>query len=451
MSKIGSAIEAGVFLESLVVANPLPYRERERFALQTVSALLEQIGNPHKHLKVIHITGSKGKGSTALLVEALLCAAGFKVGTFTSPHLQRWSERYRINGREISAEQFADLMEQMREPVETVRSSGAETSTLFFDTATAAALLLFQQQQVDYAVVEVGLGGRLDATNIVEPAITCITSIELEHTDKLGTTLAAIAYEKAGIIKPSVPVVVGNVPPEAGAVIEQRARECNAPVIKFSQGFRLESVSSDIAQSSGRLISNDLDIVLKLPLLGEPAVYNAALAAVCVQQLNVLSPAQLQSTIQKGFQNVVLPARCEILSRSPWIIVDAAHTTQSATVLRQLLDKLPVPHIHWILSLTIRKQPHGLCQALLRPGDRVTVTKADPGRSQEPEEFAAFIKKHYPDVAVNIIADPASALRQARAQLTEDSLLCITGSVYLAGLGRGLFAVSPSLQNRQIQ
>lgn len=435
-SVIENAAQAGAFLESLVLAEPRSYTERAHYALQAVAALLARLDNPQHQLKVIHITGSKGKGSTALLLEAVLRSAGLRTGTYTSPHLQRWSERYRIDGQEISAERFAALMESLRPHVAALQSGPPETLPSFFDTATAAALLLFQRENVDYAIVEVGLGGRLDATNIVEPVVSCITSIELEHIDKLGDTLAAIASEKAGIIKRSVPVVVGRLPPEAEHVIILRAAEQQAPLLRFDEAFQLKPLATSLTGSRGRLISGDLDIELELPLPGEYAAHNAALAVVCAQQLAALDRAVLEKAIRQGLHNAVLPGRCEIISRHPWIIVDGAHTEQSAAALRRFLDTLPVKRIHWLLSLTVRKEPRPLCDALLRPGDRVTFTKADAQRSQEPAAIAALVRPFYPDIAMDVISDPIAAMASVRRQQTADLLLCITGSVYLAGLGR---------------
>jgi dihydrofolate synthase/folylpolyglutamate synthase len=438
MNIIRTAAEAGAFLESLVLAEPRSYAERARYALQAVAALLDRLDNPQRQLKIIHITGSKGKGSTALLLEAILRAAGLRTGTYTSPHLQRWSERYRIDGQEIAAERFAALMELLRPHVTALQTGPLETRPSFFDAATAAALLLFQQEKVDYAIVEVGLGGRLDATNIVEPVVTCITSIELEHTDKLGHTLAAIAAEKAGIIKPAVPVVVGRLPGEAERVITLRAAEQQAPLLQFAGAFRLEPLSTSINGNSCRLISDDLDLELELPLLGEHVTHNAALAAICARQLAALDQPMLEQAIRQGLHNAVLPGRCEIISRDPWIVVDGAHTVQSAAALRRLLESLPVRHVHWLLSLTVRKNPHLLCDVLLRPGDRLTLTKADGQRSQEPDAIAALIRPYYSAVEIEVIAEPAAAVRHARSRQTADTLLCITGSVYMAGLGRGI-------------
>jgi dihydrofolate synthase/folylpolyglutamate synthase len=438
MSAITTAAQAARFLESLVLSEPRPYQERARYALQAVGALLAQLGHPQRGLQIVHITGSKGKGSTALLLEAILRAAGYHTGTFTSPHLCCWNERFRIDGQAIGDEVFAAMLEALRPSIEALQLAKDSPSPSFFDAATAAALWLFRQQAVDYAIVEVGLGGRLDATNIVTPLVSCITSIELEHTDKLGHTLSAIAREKAGIIKPGVPVVIGKLPPEALAQVKQRALSLASPQLTYGEDFWLESVTADAQGSRGKLTSGSLRIDLELPLLGAHTLLNAALAVVCAQQLRILRDSALQQAVREGFARVTLPGRCEVLSRQPWIVVDGAHTLRSAQALRAVLDALPVTRTHWLLSFTLGKDPLAFCAALIREGDRLTLTQADPQRSQDPAGIAAVLKPRYP--ALEVIADPAEAVHKVRAALAPDGLLCITGSVYLAGLGRALIS-----------
>ena len=206
--------EARAWLEGLIDVERAPRRRELRLSLEPVTRLLERVGRPERGLSVLHVAGSKGKGSTALFAEAVLAAAGERVGTFTSPHLERWTERFRIGGREVAAPDLADVLTRLRPHVEALLHDPDAPDPSFFDATTAAAFLLFREAVVERAVVEVGLGGRLDSTNVVEPAVACITSIELEHTDRLGATLEAIAGEKAGIVKPGRPVVtVPGTPP----------------------------------------------------------------------------------------------------------------------------------------------------------------------------------------------------------------------------------------------
>ena len=434
------------FIESLILTQPRDYQARATFAQYAISQLLERLDNPQQRLTIIHIAGSKGKGSTALLLEAILCNAGLKVGTFTSPHLQRWTERFRLNGEELAERRFVQVVEQLRPHIMALQQQSVQDAASipsFFDTLTAIALLLFQQQNVDCVILETGLGGRLDATNIVSPVLSCITSIELEHTDKLGDNLAAIAYEKAGIIKPHIPVVVGQVPLAAATVIQAQAQQQQSPLFMVAQDFQLSQIHSDLNGTSAQLAIAGVEqtIPLQLNLLGEHVAHNAALAAVCTYQLatsELIDSTPIIHIIQTGLAQAQLPARCEILCRKPWIVIDTAHTANSAAALKQLLKQLPKQRIHWLLSLTKGKKLTGLGDVLLTPGDKLTITVADPERSQAAQPLADEFAKHYPWLDLQVIADPISAVQTAYQLRANDELLCVTGSVYMAGLGRAI-------------
>ena len=425
---LGDAAAAAAWLESLIVDPPRPYAERAARAQQAVRALLAALDGPQRGLPVIHITGSKGKGSTALLLEALLRAAGLRVGTFTSPHLEHWRERFRLDGEPLDEIRFAALMERVRPPVERLRRDGIGCS--FFDTATAAALWLFREEAVDAAVVEVGLGGRLDATNVVEPRVTCLTGVELEHADKLGPTLADIAGHKAGIVKPGIPLVSGPLPPAAETVVAAAVREQGAPWWRLEHEIRID-------WQPGRLRYAAPELSLETPLgpAGRHQAINAALALACAQRFGVESLPRIAA---RALADLQLPGRGEILSRRPWIVIDGAHTVESARALRSLLDTLPAGPRHWLLSFTHGKDPRPFVAELLGSGDRVILTRADPGRSRSPAEIAALLQEWRPNLHAKTVTEPAAALEQALDGLEPDALLCLTGSVYLAGLGRRL-------------
>lgn len=428
------AAGAAAWLESLVLTTPRPYAERAAQAQQAVTALLDTLGNPQHGLPVIHITGSKGKGSTALLLETVLHAAGLRVGTFTSPHLSHWRERFRLDGEPLSEHTFAALIESVRPAVERLRRTRPELTPSFFDTATAAALRLFRNARVDAAIVEVGLGGRLDATNVVEPQVCCITGIELEHTDKLGPTLTDIAGHKAGIIKPGVPVVCGRLPTEAEAVIEQQAARLSAPLIRLDREFSA-ALSTTGGRNRLRYASRTLSMDTALAVRGTHQTLNAALAIACTEAFGVQNLAR---TVPLALASATLPGRCEILGEHPWLVVDGAHTVESARALRRLLDELPARRRHWLLSFSPGKDPSLIARELLAPDDRVVLTRADPVRSQATDTIAGALRDWNPALTLRAIDDPATALARARAALDADALLCLTGSVYMAGRGREL-------------
>ena len=223
------------WLESLVRTPPRTRSERERLGLAPIESLLDRIGNPHHGVPAIHVTGSKGKGSTALYTEALLSAAGIRAGTFTSPHLEEWTERIRIGGTPIGEAGFAEALERVRPAVAALLESDADAAPAFFDALVAAAFAVFADAPVDVAVVEAGIGARLDPTRVCRAVATCVTGIELEHVDRLGPTIADVAREKAAIARPGVPLVAGPMPEEARAVLEREAARAGAPLLRFGR------------------------------------------------------------------------------------------------------------------------------------------------------------------------------------------------------------------------
>jgi dihydrofolate synthase/folylpolyglutamate synthase len=309
----------------------------------------------------------------------------------------------------------------------------------FFDVATAAALLLFFKAGVDYVILEAGLGGRSDATNIVQPVVTCITSIELEHTEKLGNTLAAIAQEKAGIIKAGIPVIVGNVPESAAREIAARANALQAPLIQLGKTLQVNTKPMGFAMDL-QIRSGLLDIAATLPVLGQHQAQNSALAVACVQQLSDFPPATLIHATQRGLAHAKLPGRSEILGCNPWIVVDSAHTQASIHALSLALARIPARHIHFVISLSKDKNPETVCSPLLHKAAAIVVTQAEPTRSLSPHALAAVFRKHHPSLLLRIITDPIAAVTDAYRGLSPNTLLCITGSVYIAGIARSVLS-----------
>jgi dihydrofolate synthase/folylpolyglutamate synthase len=403
-----------------------------------VRRLLARIGDPQRRLHVLHVAGSKGKGSTALLAEALLRAAGLSTGTFTSPHLERWTERFRLDGVEIAGDALAAAVTELRPHVEALR--GGPEPPSFFDVTTAAAFRLFAEAAVDVAIVEVGLGGRLDSTNLVEPAVCCITSLELEHTDKLGSTLAAIAGEKAGIAKPGVPLVVGALEPEAARVVEARARDLGCPLARLGRELELELLDEDLLGTRFRFRDGVFRAELALAAPGRHQVSNAALALACVRRLGRLDDAALVKAAKLAFASVRLPGRIEICSRAPWIVVDGAHTAASARALAATLQRIPRLRSHLVLSVSGGKDLATICAALVPEADVVTVTRAEPIRSLDPKLVAEAVRAVGTGVELRVVPNPHLALRAAREALGPEDLLCASGSFYLAGIARRILA-----------
>lgn len=443
--------DASVYLEGLINHERRPGFAYARLDLKPIRALLDRLGRPEESLSVIHIAGSKGKGSTCLFAEAILLELGERVGTFTSPHLESWVERFRIDAEPIDEERLVSAVRRVRPIVEELRSGPTETLPSFFDATTAVAFLLFAEASVDRALIEVGLGGRLDSTNVVQPAVTCITSIELEHTDKLGETEAEIAGEKAGILKPNRPVVLGSLRADAARVIRARARKIGARVLARGEKFSLLASSDRSGRNAfvfqeNQSLGAPLEIQATLAVPGEAAIGNAGLAIACVRALDVHSDVALQKAARDGLGQCALPARIEVLAHDPQVIVDAAHTAESARTLADALKIIAPDGFELILSVSSDKNLSALLDALLPATRRVWVTQAESIRSMDAELLAKSVLERAPTLAVEVVADPEEAARRARATLPAGSHLCAAGSIYLAGIVRRVLGRKPTAE-----
>jgi len=435
---ISSFEQAVDFLMGLVRDDPRPYSARAALAQHPVRALLTRVGEPHIDLPVVHIAGSKGKGSTALYLEAILEGTGLRTGVFTSPHLQRWTERFRVGGKESTPTAFAALFARLQPHVGELLARDATCAPSFFDLLTAAAFMLFAEQRVDCAIIETGIGGRLDATNVVQPILSCITSVELEHTDKLGTSIAAIAGEKAGIIKQGVPVVIGRLPGEAETVIRHRAAELDAPVSALEQDIGFSTDSTPAGGLGIQVIDHQQDFRAELAAPASPCnARNAALAMACARRVRPHDDALLARVIARAVPATRLPGRMEIVSRQPWIVIDGAHTPASTRALAEMLEGLPAHTLHLVVSLSIAKNAAAILAPLLARAHSVVVTSADPSRSLDSERVAAdLVAGGYPASRVRAIPNPRQALLDSHTSLAADDVLCITGSMYMAGVAR---------------
>lgn len=442
-TSIRTAEQAGAWLEGLINHERRASFRDARLDLEPIRRLLARLGHPEQSLSIVHVAGSKGKGSTCLLGEAVLQAAGERVGTFTSPHLERWTERFRLAGEEIAGPDLAAAVETVRPHVEALVAADAAKAPTFFDATTAAALVLFARSGVDRVMLEVGLGGRLDSTNAVDPAVTVVTQIELEHTDKLGHTLAAIAGEKAGILKPGVACVIGDLAPEALAVVRARALAVGAPIAQLGVDF---SVERALASTSGanrdparRFVYREPDFEiddLRLPVFGDHQIGNAALAIAAIRRLGAHPLDVLARAARIGLAAAQLPGRLELLGTRPRVLIDAAHTRESIRALVAVLSELPARRRHIVISISSDKDAAGILAALSEVADEFWITRADRIRSVDPDSLAKLASEQAPAAILHCIEDPRAAVRAARAALAADDLLCCTGSVFLAGAAR---------------
>jgi dihydrofolate synthase/folylpolyglutamate synthase len=290
---------------------------------------------------------------------------------------------------------------------------------------------------VDDVVLEVGLGGRLDSTNAVTPRVTCVTHIELEHTDRLGDTLEAIASEKAGILEPGVPAVTGALAPEAARVVAARAEQIAAPLVRLGREFVVESGQPDLSGVPLHISDGPLEVVAHLPLQGAHQPANAALAVACVRRLlgDTMPLDELARAARRGLEEAELPGRLEILRLAPLVLVDAAHTAASAQSLADVLQR-EGRRAHFVLSVSAGKNIDAILGALLPVATALTLTRAEPTRSLDPAAIAAAARARAPQLALRVVPNPHLALRAASENLAAGDTLCATGSVYLAGIAR---------------
>lgn len=430
--------DINALLLSRVRDDPCPYAARGSIAGIAISALLERAGNPQRQLRFLHVAGSKGKGSVALLAEQLLRSAGEATGTYTSPHLRRWNERVRVNGAAVDDATLAAALESLRGHLVRLDATDSALAPSFFDVVTAAAIVAFARAGCRTVVLETGLGGLYDATNVISPAACCITSIELEHTDKLGNTLAEIARHKAGIIKPGAPVVTGRLPPEARSAVAARIQATQSRELRLDHDWHLHSTA--VGDGLARDVvyretwsATGYEAIFRIHHPAEHMAVNAGLALALVRAAGFTpNPSSLASCR--------LPARAQLLRERPWVMVDGAHTSASLAALHESLDRICASGRHFVVSATRGKSLHALA-TLMSGAARVWVTRADAMRSADAEEVAKELRALMADTPVQVEADPVAALNQACEALRPDELLCVCGSVYLAGLALDVYQV----------
>jgi dihydrofolate synthase / folylpolyglutamate synthase len=412
------------------------------FGLDRMRTLLARLGNPERTLRIIHVAGSKGKGSTSAMLAAILQRAGYRTGLFTSPHLCAVEERIQVDGQPISQRELTALLEDVRVAVE---ERSARLEPTFFEVATAVGFLHFARRRVQAAVVEVGLGGRLDSTNVCrQPLVSVITSISFDHTQQLGPTLASIAREKAGIVKPGVETVSGATAPEARAVIEEVCSQRHAPLSQLGVDFRYRYEPGRITATHVRRPRVQVQTHrqawpwLELGLFGEHQAANAAVALVCIEHLRALGWRLDDESVAAGLAEVRWAARLEVVCRQPMIVLDCAHNLASAqAVVETLRACFPLPadaaRRLLVFAGSSDKDLAGMFQVLAPHFDHAFLTRyRDNPRSVPPERLAEMWRRAGKQ-PYTLFSNAAQAWDAARAAAGPDDLICVTGSVFLAG------------------
>ncbi len=421
----------------------------EKFDLGRMEALLDLLGNPHRKYPVVHVAGTKGKGSTAALISRSLLAAGHKTGFYTSPHLQDFTERFQINGQQISRGELVDQVNVLKPNAEKLER------ITWFELTTALAFLWFERQKVDIAVIEVGLGGRLDATNVVDPLISVITSLSMDHTSILGDTLPKIAFEKAGIIKPGKPVVLSPQRDEARKVIEQVAQERHSPLVEVGRDYLFvpwshsldgqtflvwqaadQARMEEYMKSGGRQTWQPLR--LSTPLLGYHQAENGVTAYAALQFVRQSGLSVPDEAIRTGFENVSWPGRFELLRSDPPLIVDSAHNRDSALRLRQALDDyLPGKPIVLIFGASDDKDITGMFTELLPRVREVIMSQSVHPRAAVVEKLASLAQPF--GKPVQTILPVEDALEAALRSAGQGAVVLATGSLFIAAAVRSVW------------
>ena len=408
---------------------------KAHFELGRMGELMAALGNPQEAYPIIHVAGTKGKGSTSALAASALHAAGYRTGLYTSPHLQDYVERIQVDGRPIPHASLVELVEQAKPAVAKI------PKLTTFEITTAMGFLYFAQQKVQAAVIEVGLGGRLDATNVVTPRVSVITSLSYDHMAVLGNTLALIAGEKAGIIKPGIPVVCSPQPEEALTVLEKVAAECRAPLTLVGRDMSFEAREHSLdgqtlailkPQSS---INNPLrggvpkSVILHIPLLGMHQVVNAATAYTA---LHASGLSLAEAAIRRGFCEVRWPCRFEIVRREPPVVLDSAHNVDSARRLYQTLEEyFPGRPVFWVFSILEDKDATGMLAELKPLLKQVIATQTDHPRVLAAEKIVSLVQSA--GVQVEMIRPAPAALAQAMEVAGDRGVVLVAGSVAFAG------------------
>lgn len=407
-----------------------------KLGLENISRLCEALGHPERAFTTLHVAGTNGKGSVTAMVHAGLLAAGVRAARYTSPHLVDLAERFVIGREPIDRAPLEDAARDVLACADALVTSGTLPGLpTFFEATTAVAFELFRRARVEVAVIEVGLGGRFDATNVITPAATAITSIGLDHREQLGSTLESVAFEKAGIIKPGTPVVVGRVPAGARAVIERVATERGAPLVRA-----FDDVGVSVNMHAGRVT---LDVTtpqhdygpVTLALRGEHQVDNAVVAIRLMEMAHDRGIVLLPGAVVRGLTDATWPARLELLTLGRGrVLLDAAHNPDGAAALARYLVRWHPERPPLVFGAMRDKDVDGMLQAVLPAVGEVVTTTPPISRAADARELAARVRAIAPDRRVDVVNEPLAAVERA---LGLGTTICVAGSIYLVGAVRG--------------
>lgn len=410
-----------------------------KLGLEKINYLLGLLRNPQNDYKIIHVGGTNGKGSVCTMVGSILQEAGYKVGVNTSPHLIEFTERITINGEQISREDVTRLIGLIKPMVEQIVQETELEHPTYFEVVTAIALKYFAEQSVEFVVLEVGLGGTYDATNVVAPLVSVITPVSLDHTDMLGTTLTSVAENKAGIIKHDGILVTDNDNEEVMKVIESTCQAKSCKLFQVGKDINFEIIRSDLGGSVFKINGlHDTYDNLSIPIIGDYQVANAATAVAAVELLREHDITVTGAAIRGGLANIKWPGRLEILQKSPYVVVDCAHNPSAARALKANLKKFEFEKLILIIGMCEEKDIKMYFDELVPEADEVIVTRAQIHRAAEPETICSEVEK----LKNSVIIQPTvqASIDYAMNKLaSEKDLICITGSIFIVAEARELW------------
>ena len=400
-----------------------------KLGLDNVRRLLFLVGDPHRGLRTIHVTGTNGKGSVCAYAASALQKAGYHVGLYTSPHLVRFNERIRVDGEPIPDGDILRIWSGMQPAIQAMAGADRVNHPTFFEVTTAIAFQHFRDREVDLAVVEVGMGGRMDATNVIDSDVAVITRVGLEHTEHLGRSVERIAREKAGIVKPTSRAV--TVAQDVLSVIEARCREVHAPLTVVGRDVRVERLSHDLLGQRIRVRGDFADLEVHTPLLGSFQAENVGLAVAALTELRREGYDVPDRAVAEGIAATRWPARLEVLRERPFVIVDGAHNGPAARALRDALEELfPGRRFHLVVGILSDKDLRDMAASLGPLAARVVATHPRSHRAFPAHEVADAFRPYAPVEAVPAVRDAVDAVIRAAGP---DDLVLITGSIYTAG------------------
>ena len=400
------------------------------YTLSHVEELLARMGNPQLTARTIHVAGTKGKGSVAAMIAQVLSGSGYKTGLYTSPHLHTLRERIRVDGSLISEVEFAGAMAEVKPVIESMKQDTGLRQLTYFEALTALAFACFKRKQVDVQVLEVGLGGRLDATNVADPVVCIITPISLDHTQILGNSLEEIAREKAGIIKPGCWVVLSPQPAEAASVINDICREKKAKVVRVGKDINWQKTGGDLRHQSLIIEGRMNKYRVNIPLLGDFQLENAATAVAALEILAVEGFSISPTGITQGLARVTWPGRFHILREAPLVLVDGAHNVASMRGLVSNIQKyFDYERVFLVFGTSCDKDIAGIINALVALSPQVIIAQAGHSRAAPLLTLAEEFSKRgiEPDIGKTV----PEAISRALSLADRTDIICVTGSLFV--------------------